>query len=494
NECIPYYNGKDLIACICNATYCDDIPNDDQPKLAEHGTFYWYVSNLDGLRMNVSTAKIDEHESHDTSTTLVIDTETRYQRVFGFGAGITDSVGINLKKLSEDTQNQVIRTCYDPKVGSGYNIARIPIAGTDFSKEPYTYDDVDGDTSLEHFALAQADYDYKMPFLKKALAMNPTTKIISAPWSAPGWMKTSGQYEEFGYLKEEYYQIYANYLVKFLEEYQKNGLEMWAMATSNEPTVHLEIHLPNIISMGWTPEGLSKWVANNLGPTMASSKSNNTHILALGDYLTSLPWFVEPMLSNENASKYIVGTSVHWYFENRSHITVLDGLHDEFPDKIILMTEASQIPQFWGTPDALPQYWDLAQDYILSIIEYFNHWASGWMDWNMALNEEGGPDYPGRSLNAAILVNPEKDEFYKTPLFYAIKHFSRFVCRDSIRVSITDTETIKTTAFVTPSKEVVVVLYNNQSTSDSVTLKDPLKGTIQLNLTPRSMNTITYKL
>ncbi|KZC10279.1 Glucosylceramidase [Dufourea novaeangliae] len=127
-------------------------------------------------------------------------------------------------------------------------------------------------------------------------------------------------------------------------------------------------------------------------------------------------------------------------------------------------------------------------------MKYVNHWVVAWLDWNLALDEEGEPTYPKRSLNAGIIVNSKKDEFYKTPLYYAIKHVSRFVVRNSIRISITDTELIKTAAFVTPSDEVVVVLYNNQSIPDSVTLKDPDKGTIQLDLTPRSMNTIVYRL
>ncbi|XP_015440360.1 PREDICTED: glucosylceramidase-like [Dufourea novaeangliae] len=370
-ECAPYFVGNDLVACICNSTYCDDTPNDNQPKLPESGTFYWYVTNKEGLRMKMSTAKFSGRDSHDSSSnvTLVINRKKTYQRIIGFGGAFTDATGINLRNLSTATQDQLIRAYYDPKVGSGYNIARIPIGATDASTGPYSYDDIVGDTSLKHFALTQEDHDYKIPYLTKALKLNPTIKFFGSAWSAPGWMKTSEKYDRFGYLKDQYYQVYANYLAKFAEEYQKHGLDMWAITTDNEPSLHYRVNATIMCTMGWIPEDLSRWVANNLGPALESSTSKGTRVLALDDNTDLLPGFINPLFKNQNASRYTIGTAIHWYADDKTSITVLDDTHDKFPDKIIIMTETSGGPPYWGTPNVASKIWNLGEKYMLSMIK-----------------------------------------------------------------------------------------------------------------------------
>ncbi|XP_076179656.1 lysosomal acid glucosylceramidase-like [Ptiloglossa arizonensis] len=491
-DCVPYTVGTNTIACICNATYCDDTPYND-PKIPREGTYYRYVTNREGIRMKMSEAMFDNDPDYSPAVTLTIDTTKRYQTILGFGGAFTDSAGINIRKLSPDTQNQLIRTYYCQKAGSKYSLGRIPIAGTDFSTRVYSYDDIADDVSLRYFALAPEDYEYKIPYVKKALQLNSKMKLLASSWSAPGWMKTNGVFDKFGYLKEEYYQIYANYLTKFVDEYKKNDIDIWAVTTGNEPTISFMINRSTIITMGWTPDSMSKWVGNFLGPTLASA--TNAVVLALDDDRELLPDYVVPLFKNENASKYTVGTGVHWYFPNKAPtITVLDQTHEQFPDKLLLMTESSIGPPTWKTPNVAMNAWTYGEKYILSIIEYINHWSVGWIDWNLALDEEGGPTWSKNTLASAIVVNSERDEFYKLPTFYAIRHFSRFVDRGSVRISITDTDTIKSVAFLTPSNEVVVVLYNSDSSPISVALKEAQRNPLQLELSPYSMNTVIYKL
>ncbi|XP_043259549.1 lysosomal acid glucosylceramidase-like [Colletes gigas] len=489
-DCVPYFDGTDIVACICNATYCDDTPNND-PKIPEKGTSYWYVTNKEGLRMKMLKAEFNTYHESSPDETLIVDTKKRYQTIFGFGAAFTDSAGINIKSLSRATQEQLIRACYDPESGSRYTLGRIPIASTDFSTRGYTYDDYANDTSLEHFALAPEDYDYKIPYARMALELNPEVRFVGAAWSAPPWMKTVNKLDG-GFLKNEYYQLWANYLLKFLDEYKKNGIDMWAITTGNEPLNAIEPIFP-LTTMGWTPESMADWVSKFLGPTLASSIHNGTLILALDDNRHVLPRFVEPILSEKNGSKYTAGTAVHFYKDSIAPATVLDAIHDLFPDKVLLMTEASVAPVSWRTPNAVPDTWNRGESYALSIIEYMNHWSIGWLDWNLALNEAGGPSWLNNSNDAAIIVNSDRDEFYKLPLYYAIKHFSRFVDRGSVRVSITDTDSIKSTAFTTTLEEVVVVLCNRNNSSKSVILKDLYRGTLRLELSPHSMNTVIYQ-
>ncbi|XP_017875574.1 glucosylceramidase-like [Ceratina calcarata] len=492
NECVPRSFGTDRLACVCNATYCDSTP-DNEPKIPEKGAFYWYVSSKAGLRVSLIKGNISENCKNESSSNPVlnINTTKRYQTILGYGGAFTDSTGINIKKLSPATQDQLIRAYYDPKVGSRYLLGRIPIGGTDFSTRPYTYDDHENDTTLAHFALAKEDYDYKIPYIKRALELNPDVKFLSAVWSPPIWMKTNEKINGFSFLKEEYYQIYSDYIMKFLDAYKDNGIKMWAVSTGNEP---MSTYVPGnkLSDLGWTPRTMGKWVVENLGPTLANSKHNDTLIIALDDQRLSIPWFMYILYEeHEEAKNYISGTAVHWYFDYLVRPVVLDSLRDLNTDKFIFMTEACIVGE---VETVLIGSWDRGERYILSIIEYMNHWSIGWVDWNLALDKAGGPNWINNFVDAPIIVNPDTDEFYKQPMYYALKHFSRFVDRGSVRVSITDTDSVKSTAFVTPSNEVVIVLYNKNATAANVALNDENGRSICLELPAKSMSTVIYAL
>ncbi|XP_076230749.1 lysosomal acid glucosylceramidase-like [Calliopsis andreniformis] len=498
-DCAPYKIDNVVLACVCNATYCDSTPPYNKEAL-DQGISYWYVTNKQGLRMKMSQLKFQDENSCENSlpnTVLTIDSTKRYQKILGFGGAITDSVGMLLEKLSLKTQDQLLRSYYDPISGSRYSLTRIPIGASDFSPKSYTYDDVENDVKLKHFSLAEEDYKYKIPNLKKALEINPELKFFAAAWSAPGWMKTNGQFVGFGYLKRQYYQVYANYIVKFLDEYKKNGINIWAVSTGNEPKITFQVDsttASSIITMGWTPRTMAKWVGRYLGPTLHASGNNDTQVLALDDFIFDLPSFVTPILSDKRSRKYTTGTAVHWYFDNKSSINVMDETHEKFPEKILLMTEASISPPVWQSQDIISTAWNHGERYIISLIKYLNHWSVGWVDWNLVLDKEGGPTNGPIKLDAAIIANTDEDEFYKLPMYYAIKHLSKFVDRDSIRISITDTDTIKTAGFITPSKEIVLILYNSADSSQRVTLKDIQKNDrLCFELSPYSMNTIIYK-
>ncbi|XP_053976868.1 lysosomal acid glucosylceramidase-like [Hylaeus volcanicus] len=495
NDCIARNVGTDRIVCVCNATYCDGLPK-DHPEVPEDGSAYLYVSNKAGLRLNVSTIQFSTCQDTSSQFTLNINSTRKYQAILGFGGAITDSAGLNIKKLSPATQDQLLRTYYDPKTGSKYTLGRIPIGGTDFSTRVYTYDDnCTDDKTLKCFALAPEDYEYKIPIAKKAVELSPKMKFISAVWSPPVWMKTNNEINGYhGYLKPEYYQVYADYISKFLDAYKQHGVDIWAVTTGNEPSNGDSVPPLPINAMDWTPSTLGTWVANNLGPTLAAS-AHDTLIVALDDNVNLLPWYVQLIARNEKANNYIAGIASHWYKDNATSTLldqVLDQTHDVFPNKFLLMTEACFGGLFETAVDL--GSWDRGAGYVSSIIDYLNHWYVGWMDWNIALDEQGGPNWLYNNVDSPIIVNATSDEFYKQPMYYALTHFSRFVDRDSVRISITNTASIKSVAFLTPSNEIVVVLYNRDNITESVTLNHPQKGTLCLTLSPNSFNTIKYKL
>ena len=143
-----------------------------------------------------------------------------------------------------------------------------------------------------------------------------------------------------GYLKKEYYQVYADYLLKFLLAYKNHGFNIWAITTGNEPSDGLVPPGAKFQCMGWLPADMANWVATNLGPTIAASETNETLIMMLDDQRFELPWYPAQFFKNPVAKNYTAGIAIHWYTDAYIPVEVVDMTHDEFPDKFILMTEA----------------------------------------------------------------------------------------------------------------------------------------------------------
>lgn len=495
--CIPQNYGGSSIVCVCNATYCDQV-GPVEPPIPPKEHYYDFVSSKSGLRLNLTRGKFvspnDANQRQSAEVRIVLDSSITFQKIFGFGGAFTDAAGINIKKLSNETQMQLIRAYFDQENGSRYNFARVPIAGTDFSTKPYTYDDLDEgvDVSLRNFALAPEDYNYKIPLMQEALKLNPNIKVFAAAWSAPAWMKTNGKITGPGFLKSEYYQVWADYLVKFVGEYTKHGIPIWAISTGNEP---IDVFIPLITfnKMGWLPGTQGKFVSENLGPTLARSVHNATRIMVLDDQRFNLPWFISGIFNVKGAEKYTSFIAVHWYWDRMIPTKNLDMTHQRYPDKPMILTEACTGAEPPNINRVLLGSWERGEAYALNIIQNLEHWMSGWVDWNLALDRTGGPNWVGNFVDSSIIVMPETDEFVKQPMYYAIQHFSKFVKPDSRRISTSKSDEIKSIAFVTPDDEVVIILYNRHNTPRSVAIDDANHGTIYLELPPFSLHTVIYR-
>lgn len=485
--CIPRKFDSDSVVCVCNATYCDRAPNAED--MAE-GTYHLYESTKEGLRMKLTVRRFDEEPGSD-NTPLNLDPGKTFQSIYGFGAAFTDSAGLNIRKLSEDAQDVLIRSYYCKENGSRYSMGRIPIGGTDFSTRPYTYDDVPHDDDLKQFSLAEEDHMYKIPYIRKALQLNPDIRFFAAAWTAPPWMKTNNDYTGFGFLQPSYYQTYADYLMMYLDAYKKHGIEHWALSVGNEPS---NVYMPffKINCMGWTTLTAAQWIGDNLGPTLEKSEHNSTMIMLLDDQRFELPWVPEQVFHNAKAEHYTKLIAVHWYWDFVFSTDRPDHVHNRFPNVSLIMTEActGTRPQYNKTVDL--GSWERGERYILNIIQNMRHWHTGWVDWNFALDMLGGPNWVNNNADAAIIINADRDEFYKQPMYYAIQHFSKFVLPGSHRILIDETKDVKSVAFITPLNQTVVVLYNRNWKAETVTVKDPRGPNINLLLQPFSMNTIVY--
>ncbi|XP_024893027.1 glucosylceramidase-like [Temnothorax curvispinosus] len=490
DNCIPRSFGEGRTVCVCNSTYCDTI---SEPNLQQNQVL-WYTSTQDGKRMQLNVDNFVGKNKPDNDVVLTVDSSEKYQRIHGFGAAMTDAAALNIRTLSKKTQG-ILFESYFGSNGSRYTLTRIPIAGTDFSTRPYTYDDTPGDVTLSHFSLVEEDY-YKIGYLHyiQSIMPNPESyRIFTTAWSAPPWMKNTNSIT-WGVLKREYYALYAEYIKKFFDAYKELGINIWGITPGNEPLDGFIPFFP-FNAMGWTPTASATWSTDFLAPILSNAGYNPVY-MAMDDQRFELPWFPETMFNNLKARELFSGVAIHWYADDFFSPIRLTLTHDKYPDKFILMTEACTGSSPLEIRKVILGSWDRGEEYALDIIENLSHWAVGWVDWNMALNKNGAPNWAKNYVDSPIIVMPENDEFYKQPMFYAISHFSSFVPRDSYRILSTGLEgnqDIEAIAFLTPEQQIVIVAVNKGSSPVAITVKDKYTDSkINLNLSAKSFNTLLY--
>ncbi|KAF2880503.1 hypothetical protein ILUMI_25674 [Ignelater luminosus] len=210
----------------------------------------------------------------------------------------------------------------------------------------------------------------------------------------------------------------------------------------------------------------------------------------MDDWRRALPWFVDKAFSYKNVKKYIQGIALHWYADGIVSSKSLDVTHDRHPDKFILYTEACKMKAFSGIHHGS---WKFAESYAKNIVEDLNHWSTGWMDWNIALNMEGGPTFIHNEVNSPIFINASKDEFYKQPMYYILGHFSKFIPQGSVRFEHKCTNNnLSVLALKRPDGGIVVVILNKSYKEVPVTINVENGKSINLNVMAKSIITAMY--
>ena len=490
--CIPRQFDQDSIVCVCNATYCDEIfsSSDNNPMLYYES----FTSSMDGKRFDYYEGTIEL--SPHTQDFAEIGNETS-EEIIGFGGAFTDAATINIKSLSKGAQQNLVKSYFSDN-GIGYTIGRIPMASCDFSESVYSYDDVDDDLDLNNFNLTDMDLDYKIPVIKAAIsASKKTVKLFGSPWSSPPWMKTNNNMTGKGTIKGkpggEYYKSWAKYFVKFLEEYKKEGLDIWGLTAQNEPSDGMIDDFP-FQCLGWTPELQRDFIAKDLGPALHDAGFGNVKLMILDDQRIFLPLWTVTILRDSPAAKYIAGIALHWYEDLLVPTSTLDKAYQQFgQDFFMLNTEACLQDLINKNRSVLLGSWYRAERYFRDIMQDLKHHVSGWVDWNLALDMSGGPNWQDNFADSPIIVNADKDEFYKQPMFYAMGHFSKFVVPGSRMFEIyNQTEGIDMIAFERPDNSVVAVFGNYGDTEKLFTLHDPQAGYINSKVLPKSFTTYTW--
>lgn len=426
--CIPRTFDQDSFVCVCNETYCDTITVSDKGPGNPIPYWYAYISSSDGQRLDYKEGSWSGG-SPNRYTYHIGD--VRKQTILGFGGAITDAATLTIDRLSKGARKNLINS-YFGDTGIQYTFGRIPMASCDFSTRVYSYDDQDGDLELNNFTLADEDLNHKIPFIREAVsASSRKISFFGSPWSSPAWMKTNNNMTGKGTLKgnpgEKYYKSWAKYFVKFLQAYKDKGVDIWGLTAQNEPSDGMITDFA-FQCLGFTPEMQRDFIAKDLGPALAENGFSHVKLMILDDVRTFLPYWAEVVLKDPEAAKYVSGIAVHWYQDLFIPAIALNDTYSEFgEDYFLLATEACELDLVDKSKSVKLGNWHYAEHYFVDIIEDLANGVAGWVDWNIALDMNGGPNWMGNYVDSPIIVNFEKGEFYKQPMFYAMAHFSKFV-------------------------------------------------------------------
>lgn len=249
---------------------------------------------------------------------------------------------------------------------------------------------------------------------------------------------------------------------------------------------------------GWLPENQGKWIANNLGPSLNSSEFHDVKLFAGDDQRYTYPWWFEHLEDETpKAMDFVSGLAVHWYWDRLISPQLLDAASDRFPEKILLNTESCIGDKPFEAHRPILGSWSRAERYALGIIQDLKHHVAGWIDWNLILNEQGGPTYVNNTVDSAVILNStNNNEFYKQPIFYVLGHFSKFIPPGSIRITATlsgfRASNIKTVAFLCPDNTYVVIFYNHSDKKTIIEFTDILRGSFEIDLEPRSITNFIF--
>ncbi len=389
---------------------------------------------------------------------IFVDSAVRYQEIEGFGGAFTEAAALTFAKLVPERQAEFLRAYFDPTAGHGYTLCRTHINSCDFSLGNYAYAEVDGDVDLRHFSI-ERDRQALLPLIQAAQqAAGRLLKLLASPWSPPAWMKTNGDMCHGGQLKPEYRAAWAEYYCRYVRAYEQEGLPIWGLTVQNEPEA-VQVWESCIYS----GEEERDFVRDHLGPTLANNGLGDMRLLIWDHNRDRMVERASAVLSDPAAARYVWGTAFHWYVTDKFDNVQL--VHDAFPDKKLLFTEGCQE----GGPHL--GEWMMAERYARSMINDLNRWTVGWIDWNLLLDTQGGPNHVGNYCSAPCVADTETGELHFQSSYYAIGHFARFVQPGARRIlCATSHDLLEAAAFLNPDGQIVVVLLNRSDHTGQVTL------------------------
>lgn len=384
---------------------------------------------------------------------IEIDLTSLRQEIDGFGGAFNEKGWAALSLLTPEERESVLKELFDPEKGAGFNICRVPIGASDYAVSRYTHNETKNDYAMKNFSIAR-DHEYLLPYIKAAMRYRPDLKVWGSVWTPPTWMKRNEAFDG-GYMKHEsaVYKAYALYLARFVEEYRKEGVNLFAVAVQNEPQI-----ATNYPSCLWSPQQFLVFIRDHMGPTFKARKIDAQIMLgAIQD--PDFNKFTRTVLSNKEANAYVSLVGYQW-----RGLSSVAQTRANFPDKRIMQTETECGNFYWQpgfNPRKPPNDWAYGSYTWKKVKDFFDAGVNSYMLWNMVLDEEGKSIDSKRPWpqNAAVVVSKKTRQVVYTPMFYAFKHFSYFIEPGAHYVDITQGWE-DTVAFLNPGGELVIVTEN----------------------------------
>ena len=421
----------------------------------------------------------------ETDAAIIVDPSKEFQTLLGIGAALTDAAAETFYKLSEENQARFLQAYYSKETGIGYTLGRTIMHSCDFSTASYTYIE-EGDKELKTFNIDH-DKQFRLPFTKSAIkAAGGKLTMYASPWSPPAFMKTNNNMLQGGKLMPEFFQPWANYYAKFIKAYEAEGIPIWGLTIQNEPMA-----VQRWESCIYTAEEERDFLKNYLGPTLEKEGLGDKKIIVWDHNRDLMFQRASIILNDPDAAKYVWGTGFHWYEDWKDGIPMFNAVKqvkEAYPDKNLIFTEGCN--EAYNLDRILNEDPKLAERYGKSMINDFNNGTVAWTDWNILLDQTGGPNHVGNMCFSPVHGNTETDELTFTNSYYYIGHFSKFIRPGAKRiVSASTSNSLLTTAFKNEDGSLAIVVMNqsDNTINYSISLQSE---TAQLNTLPHSIQTI----
>ncbi len=417
---------------------------------------------------------------------VFVDPRKTFQPFLGIGGALTDAAAETFAKLPAARQEELLAAYYSTDRGIGYTLARTNIHSCDFSSESYTYVD-EGDKDLNSFSIAH-DLRFRIPLIRRAMAASGNRlKLFASPWSPPAFMKDNNDMLHGGHLRPEYAHSWALYFAKFIQSYRKAGVPVWGITIQNEPMATQRWE-----SCVYQAEDERDFLKHHLGPVMVQQGLGDVNIIVWDHNRDLIIQRAQTIFDDPEAAKYVWGIGFHWYEDwsggqqMYGNVALVNRL---YPDKHILFTE--------GTPASFDSTgygrWSLGEAYGRSMINDFNSGTEGWTDWNILLDERGGPNHVGNFCFAPIHADTRSGKLIYTNSYYYIGHFSKFIRPGARRILASPSRSmLLATGFVNEDGTVAVVVMNPTPRGGQYSLVVGASS-VEISSLPHSIQTVVFK-
>lgn len=423
----------------------------------------------------------------ENEISIFVNPGKTFQTLLGIGGAITDASAEVFAALPPEKQQEFLTAYYDRGRGIGYSLCRTPIHSCDFSTGSYTYIE-EGDKDLNTFSI-EHDQAYKIPLIKKATeAAGGSLLLYASPWSPPAFMKDNNNMLQGGKLLPEYYDAWARYYAKFIKAYEADGMPIWGITIQNEPMA-----VQRWESCIYTAEEERDFLKNHLGPTLEREGLGDKKIVVWDHNRDLINHRANTIFEDPEASKYAWGIGFHWYETwagGDPMFTNLGNINESYPDKKLLFTEGCQE----GFREDRYHYWPHAERYGRSIINDFNNGTVGWTDWNILLDQRGGPNHVGNFCFAPIHGDTDTGGLIYTPTYYYIGHFSKFIRPGAKRISTVSSRShLLSTSFLNEDRSMVNVVMNQSDEAIAYKLYVGADQALSLSIPAHAIQTIVTR-